>query len=158
MSSAVYEVREVRVAPRPVAAVRAQVARGRVSKEFGRHLDLVYAAARAGAVHLDGQNVFVYRAATADALTVDFCVGVTHPFAGAGEVQSFQTPDGAAAMTTHVGDYGRLSEAHAAILGWCRAHGRMAAGPFWEVYGHWHEDPAQLRTEVYYLLQLARAE
>ena len=26
------------------------------------------------------------------------------------------------------------------------------AGPNWEVYTHWEEDPAKLRTEVYYLL------
>jgi effector-binding domain-containing protein len=63
-----------------------------------------------------------------------------------------------AAMTTHHGDYGRMSEANAAILAWCRANGRLRAGPSWEVYGHWHEDPAQLRTEVYYLLQTAGVE
>jgi hypothetical protein len=40
-------------------------------------LDHLYAAARAGAVHLDGPNIFIYRAATADELTVEFCVGVT---------------------------------------------------------------------------------
>jgi effector-binding domain-containing protein len=153
MSSAPYEVREVSVSPRPVAGVRAQVPRGRVAQEFGRHLDQVYAAARAGAVHLDGQNIFVYRAATADELTVDFCVGVTAPFAAVGPVQPFETPHGVAATTIHVGDYGRLGEANAAILAWCRANDRLRAGPSWEVYGHWHADPAQLRTEVYYLLQ-----
>ena len=79
MTSAPYEVREVNAASRPVAGVRAQVQRGRVAQEFGRHLDHVYAAARAGTVHLDGQNIFIYRAATADELTVDFCVGVTAP-------------------------------------------------------------------------------
>ena len=158
MSSAPYEVHEVSVAARPVAGVRAQVPRGRVAQEFGRHLDHVYAAARAGAVHLDGQNIFVYRAATADELTVDFCVGVTAPFAAVGPVEPLQTPHGVAAMTTHVGDYGRLGEANAAILAWCRANNRLRAGPSWEVYGHWHADPAQLRTEVYYLLQPAGAE
>ena len=56
-------------------------------------------------------------------------------------------------MTTHVGDYGRLGEANAAILEWCRANGRKHAGPSWEVYGHWNDDPAKLRTEVYYLLE-----
>ena len=157
MSSAPYEVHEVTVAARPVAGVRAQVERGRVAQEFKRHLDQVYAAARAGAVHPDGQNIFIYRAATADALTVDFCVGVTAPFAAVGPVEPRQTPHGRAAMTTHVGDYGRLGEAHAAILAWCRANDRVRAGPSWEVYGHWHEDPAQLRTDVYHLLQPAGA-
>ena len=147
-----YEVHEVIVTARPVAGVRARVPRGRVAQEFGRYLDQVYAAARAGAVSLDGQNIFIYRAATADELTVDFCVGVAAPFAAVGAVLPLETPSGVAAVTTHHGEYGRLGEANAAILAWCRANDRVCAGPSWEVYGHWHADPAQLRTDVYYLL------
>jgi len=153
MSSVPYDVRELAVTPRPVAGVHALVPRGRIAQEFGRHLDQVYAAARAGAVQLDGQNIFIYRAATAEELTVEFCVGVTAPFTAVGPVVPLETPRGVAAMTTHRGDYGRIGEANAAIIEWCRAHGRQRAGPSWEVYGHWHEDPAQLRTEIYYLLQ-----
>jgi effector-binding domain-containing protein len=158
VSPAPYDVHEAIVTARPVAGVQAQVPRGRVAQEFGRHLDQVYAAGRAGAVQLDGQNIFIYRAATADQLTVDFCVGVTAPFAAVGAVVPLETPHGVAAMTTHSGDYGRLGEANAAILAWCRANGRLRAGPSWEVYGHWHADPAQLRTEVYYLLQATGVE
>ena len=158
MPSVLYEVSEVIVTARPVAGVRAQVPRGRVAQEFRRYLDQVYAAARAGAVSLDGQNIFIYRAATADELTVDFCVGAAAPFAAAGAVLPLETPSGVAAMTTHGGDYGRLGEANAAILAWCRANDRVRAGPSWEVYGHWHADPAQLRTDVYYLLQATGAD
>jgi effector-binding domain-containing protein len=153
-----YEVRETIVAARPVAGVRAQVARGRVAQEFGRHLDQVYAAARAGAVVLDGQNILIYREATDEQLMVDFCVGVSARFAAVGAVLPLETPSGSAAMTTHHGDYGGLGRANAAILAWCRAHDRTPAGPSWEVYGHWHADPAQLRTDVYYLLQASGAE
>ena len=153
MSLGDYEVRETIVAARPVAGVRAHVLRGRVAQEFGRHLDQVYAAARAGAVVLDGQNIFVYREATDEMLTVDFCVGVTAPFAALGAVMPLETPRGIAAMATHHGDYGGLGRANAAILAWCREHDRALAGPSWEVYGHWHADPAQLRTDVYYLLK-----
>jgi hypothetical protein len=153
MSLGHYEVRETPVAARPVAGVRAQVPRGRVGQEFGRHLDQVYAAARAGAVVLDGQNIFIYREATDQRLTVDFCAGVMAPFVAVGVVMPLETPSGVAAMTTHHGDYGALGRANAAILDWCRAHGRVLAGPSWEVYGHWHDDPAQLRTDVYYLLR-----
>lgn len=158
MPSVLYEISEVIVTARPVAGVRAQVPQGRVAQEFRRYLDQVYAAARAGAVSLDGQNIFIYRAATADALTVDFCVGVAAPFAAVDAVLPLETPSGVAAMTTHHGDYGGLGEANAAILAWCRANDRLRAGPSWEVYGHWHADPAQLRTDVYYLLQATGAD
>ena len=153
MSPTQYDVVEVEIAARPVAGVRALVARGHVAQEFGRHLDQVYAAARAGAVALDGQNIFIYRSATANQLTVDFCVGVTAPFVAMGAVVPLETPSGTAAMTTHHGDYSALGDANAAILAWCRAQGRVRAGPSWEVYGHWQVDPAQLTTDVYYLLQ-----
>jgi hypothetical protein len=158
MSSARYDVREVIVTARPVAGVRAHVPRGRVAQEFGRHLDQVYAAARAGAPALDGQNIFIYRAATGEELTVDFCVGVTAPFAAVGSVWPLATPSGVAAMTTHHGEYGRLGDANAAIVAWCRANHLVPAGPSWEVYGHWQADPAQLRTAVYYLLRTTGAE
>jgi effector-binding domain-containing protein len=158
MSQPPYQVREVNVAARPVAGVRAQVRRGRVAQEFGRYLDQVYAAARTGTVKLDGQNIFIYRTATDDELTVDFCVGVTAPFDPMGAVLPLETPSGVAAMVTHSGDYGRLGEANAAILAWCQANNRKRAGASWEVYGHWHADSAELRTDVYYLLLPSGAE
>lgn len=158
MSSEPYQVGEVTVSARPVAGVRAQVPRGRVGQEFGRHLDQVYAAGRTGVIQLDGQNIFIYRSATEHELVVDFCVGVKAPFAPVGSVVPLETPSGRAAMTTHIGDYGRLGEAVAAIVAWCQANGLKRAGPSWEVYGHWDPDPAKLRTDVYYLLQPTSAE
>jgi effector-binding domain-containing protein len=59
------------------------------------------------------------------------------------------------ATTAHLGPYDRLHEAHEAILQWCSDHGHAMAGPAWEVYGHWNDDPSQLCTDVYYLLQVA---
>ena len=61
MAQSSYDVRVVLIAPRKVAGVRATVHRGRVAQEFRRYLDQVYAAGRAGAVGLDGQNIFIYR-------------------------------------------------------------------------------------------------
>jgi hypothetical protein len=158
VAHAPYVVRATPVAARAVAGVRAQLARGRVGQEFGRYLDQVYAAGRAGSVALDGQNIFIYRGINEGQLIVDFCVGVTAPFAAVGAVQPLETPSGVAAMTTHIGDYGGLGAANAAVLEWCRANGRPLAGPSWEVYGHWHNDPAQVRTDVYYLLEGHQAD
>jgi effector-binding domain-containing protein len=136
-----------------VAGVRAIVPRGKVAQEFKRQLDQVYAAGRAGSIQLDGQNIFIYRDCTDDQLTVDFCVGARAPFTAVGAVVPLETPSGVAAMTTHHGDYGRLGDANAAIAAWCRANQRRPAGPSWEVYGHWHADPALLSTDIYYLLR-----
>ena len=147
-----YPITEVTVEPRLVAGVRAVVPRGRVGEAFRQHLDQVYAAAKSGAVSLDGQNIFIYRDATERDLTVDFCVGVTAPFTAVGNVMPLETPGGLAAMTTHHGDYGGLGHASAALRAWCRDHQR-AAGPSWEVYGHWDADSARLHTDVYYLLK-----
>lgn len=152
MSDSRHDVVELTVAPRLVAGVRAQVPRGRVGQEFGAHLDQVYAAARAGTVALDGQNIFIYRECHGDLLTVDFGVGARTPFEAAGPVVPCHTPGGVVAMTTHHGDYAGLGAANAAIKAWCMANGRTLAGPSWEVYGHWSDDPAQLQAEVYWLL------
>ena len=131
---------------------------------FAGYLDQAYAAARNGAVQVDGQNVFVYRGGSpADDVEVEFGVGVTAPFPPvgvgvtapfppAGPVQYSELPSGEVATATHWGDYGRLGEAHAAVIAWCQAHGRELAGPRWEVYGHWSPGAAPPRTDVYHLL------
>jgi hypothetical protein len=152
MTQAVYAVAEVAVEARLAAGVRAVVATGQVPLVFAAYLQQVYAAGSAGQLSLDGQNIFIYRSSTAESLTVDFCVGVTAPFTAVGAVEPRTTPAGVAAHTTHMGDYAGLRHANAAIRAWCAAHGRTRAGPSWEVYGHWHADPTQNRTDVYYLL------
>src|SRR5256885_1119707 len=99
----------------------------------------VAGAGRHGAVYWDGQ------------INLEVGVEVAAPFAGHGEVVGSATPAGTVATTTHYGPYGRLHEAHAAILRWCRDHGHRLAGPSWEVYGHWtdeyNRDPTKIRTD-----------
>jgi effector-binding domain-containing protein len=63
------------------------------------------------------------------------------------------TPAGTVATTAYLGPYSQLSLGHDAIHQWVRANGHRLAGPSWEVYGHWTEDPAQLRTDIFYLLR-----
>jgi len=152
-SSSVHPVRVETAEPRAIAAVRARLPIADVPRRFGEYLDQVYAASRGGAVRLDGQNIFVYHGAAADGATeVEFAVGATAPFAPVGPVRYSALPTGEVAATTHWGDYVGLGAAHGAVVAWCRAHGRELAGPRWEVYGHWSDDPAQRRTDVYYLL------
>jgi effector-binding domain-containing protein len=142
-------------APRGIAAVRARLPIHRVPANFATYLNQVYDAGRAGLVQLDGQNVFVYRGGLTsndEDAEVEFGVGVAAPFTASGAVVYSTLPTGEVATATHWGDYSRLGEAHRAVMAWCREHGRTISGTRWEVYGHWSDDPAQLRTDVFHLL------
>jgi len=137
---------------RGIAAVRAKVPVGGVPAAFGQYLNQVYAAGKDGALPLDGQNIFVYRACAGGELDVEFGVGVTAPFSTKGSVMYSTLPTGEAATATHWGDYGGIGQAHSAVVEWCRDNGRALAGPSWEIYGHWVPDVTKLRTDVFYLL------
>lgn len=152
-----YIVSQQLASPRTIAAVNGRVPLGAVSRTFRLYLDQVYAAARTGAIKLDGQNVFLYRHAPGypSELDVAFGVGVTAPFVAVGAVVPTSLPVGEVATTTHWGNYAGLRRAHDAINEWCRKHGRRRAGASWEVYGHWTEDEAKLRVDVFYLLEPA---
>lgn len=142
----------VQTAPaRGMAAVHARLAAARVPATFGTYLDQVYAAARAGAVTVDGQNIFLYRDGDNGELEVDFGVGVAAPFPATGAVRYTELPTGRVATATHLGDYGQLGRTHSAVIDWCRANGHALAGPRWEVYGHMGPD-VEPRTDVYWLL------
>lgn len=150
-----HEVTAVPVAPRSLAGVRARVPMGRVPEYFGKCLDQVYAAAREGKIAVDGQNIFLYHPRPDGDLDVVFGVGTATAFEPVGAVEFLQTPAGVAATTTHWGDYSGLRSAHDALQAWCKANQQALAGASWEVYGHWSDDPARVRTDIYYLLRNA---
>ncbi len=151
---AAYSITVAPAGHRSIAAVSARLHVNRVAAEFAPYLNQVYAAAATGAVHLDGQNVFIYRDVPGlpGEVDADFGVGVTEPFKSVAPLRMIELPGGLAAMTTHRGSYARLGDAYAAVIEWCRANGRPLAGPRWEVYGHWTADESKLQTDVYYLL------
>ena len=148
-----YSISVHRVAPRPLAAVRERMTLREVPSRFAALLDQVYAAAKGGAITLDGQNVFVYRTGPGDLVDVEFGVGTEHSFAPLGRVEYLEVPGGDVATTTHWGDYSALGVAHDAVVAWCRAERLTLAGLSWEVYGHWHDDPSKRRTDIYQLLE-----
>ena len=156
MTSAGQYPVSLQVAPRrTIAAVHARLPLSAVPRTFAHYLDQVYAAARSGQVALDGQNVFVYRDVPdrPSEVEVAFGVGIAAPFVEAGAVRPTVLPAGEVATTTHWGSYGRIGDAHHAVVEWCRANGRGLAGPRWEVYGHWTDDESRLRTDVFHLLE-----
>jgi effector-binding domain-containing protein len=107
-----------------------------------------------------GLNVFLYLDEdekgflhTDQGLPIEAGVTVAAPFEGAGRVVCSSTPGGTVATVAHLGPYEKLAEAHAAVRAWCKANDRLLAGPNWEVYGDWDDDPDRLRTDVFYLLR-----
>ena len=87
-----YVISLQHVEPRPFAAVRAQMPIRDVPSRFREFLDQVYAAAKTGAVSLDGQNMFVYRGALPNLAEIEFGVGAKAPFAPIGRVEYCQVP------------------------------------------------------------------
>jgi effector-binding domain-containing protein len=125
-------------------------------------LDEVYAClGRAGVK--GGCNVMLYRdLPEAGQVAVEVGVEVSDSFPAAGTglgsalVLVSALPAGLAAETTHRGPYDGLEAAHQAVRRWCAGQGHELTGERWEVYGDWHEDPAQLQTRIFYGLREAR--
>ena len=133
-----------------IAAVREHVTPADIGQRFGPALDQVWAFVREAGL-TTGHNVFVYDD-TAPGV-IQFGVQVDEEFADGAVVVCSETPAGTIATTTHVGPYAELGGAHSAVRAWCLDEGRPIAGPFWEIYGDWDDDPTKLETEVCYLLR-----
>ena len=143
-----YAIESKRVEPQLFAAVRRLAKPNELSKvvpaacgeswNLGKNLGL--SGGRHVAMYLDGE--------------INLRVGqeVAEPFASTGDLICTSTPGGEVVTTTHIGPYDRLGDAHTALRNWAADHQRTLAGPNWEIYGHWTDDPSQLRTDVFYLV------
>ncbi|MGQ0832651.1 MAG: GyrI-like domain-containing protein [Microthrixaceae bacterium] len=136
------------------ASATAVVARATTWEQFphlwGSLLDEVYAFVRAGGATQTGHNVMLYRD---DVPNVEVGIQVDGPFTPSGRVIPSELPSGRVATTVHRGAYSGLGDAHADVIAWCTAHGHERTGARWEIYGDWLEDPAELETEICYLLR-----
>jgi effector-binding domain-containing protein len=137
------------VAARPTAVVPATTTWAAFPALWPGLLDEVWACLRAGGVHGGCPDVMLY---LDDVPHVEVGVELSRPCPLTGRVVASALPAGQAATTVHRGAYSGLAEAHRAVAVWCRAHGRQPAGPRWEVYGPHRDDPAEVTTEVYWLL------
>jgi effector-binding domain-containing protein len=144
-----YQVTIADVAARPTAVVAAATTWPEFPALWKELLDEVWACLRAGGVHRGCRNVMLYQD---DVPHVEVGVELGQPCPLTGRVVASALPAGRAAITVHRGPYAGLSSAHRAVAGWCTAQGLRPAGPRWEIYGPHRDDPAELWTEVYWLL------
>jgi effector-binding domain-containing protein len=145
----VPDVDRVRVDPQPTAVVRAHSTQADLPRDIISSLDQVYAAVRQGLVAQQGQNVVLYLNGPN---SIEVGIEVAGAFEAVGAVGPSTLPGGEVARALHVGPYDQLGVAHDAVQAWCKEHGLALAGPSWEIYGDWEEDPSKLTTEVRYLL------
>jgi effector-binding domain-containing protein len=143
-----YNVELKRLQPQPIAVVRRTARPEELSRVVPEACGAVWNFLR-GAGIAGGRHVAVY---LDDVMNVDIGAEVDGPFTGDGTVMYSNLPAGAVATTAHFGPYHLLGGAHDAIHRWCNERGLKMVCPYWEVYGHWTDDPAQLRTDVFYLL------
>ena len=112
-------------------------------------LDEVWACLRAGGVERGCPNVMLYRD---DVPHVEVGVLLNRSCQLSGQVVASSLPAGRVAMTVHRGPYAGLAIAHRAVVEACAVQGLQLTGQRWEIYGPHSDDPADVWTEVYYLL------
>jgi effector-binding domain-containing protein len=144
-----YQVTVRDVGARPTAVVAATTTWQEFPTLWTVLLDEVWACLRAGGVQRGCPNIMFYRD---DVPHVEVGVELRQPCPLTGRVVASTLPAGQVAMAVHRGPYAGLAAAHRAVLDWCAAQERQPTGSRWEVYGPHHDDPAQITTEVYWLL------
>jgi effector-binding domain-containing protein len=148
-----YALHLERVDSIPLAVVRRQARQLELSRIVPECCGLVWNALRAQQIK-GGRHVAVYWDGS---IRLEVGVELSVPFTEQDGVVRSATPAGQAVWATHFGPYGRLGAAHEAIVQWSKANNHRLAGPSWEIYGHWlrqwDNDPSQIRTDVYYLLE-----
>jgi effector-binding domain-containing protein len=149
-----YQVRITEVPAQLTGVVRLQAPLDQLSTVLPRACGEVWAFFRTSGLPRPGRNLALYHD---DVMNIECGVEVSEPFTGTDRVFCSKTPAGRIATTVHVGPYHLWGEAHKAVQAWCKEHAHAVTGCCWEVYGHWNDDPAKVRTDVFWLLQDAPA-
>ncbi|MGD1071483.1 MAG: hypothetical protein ABSB15_15180 [Bryobacteraceae bacterium] len=137
-----YTVQAIEAAAQPIQIVRGRTTMAALPGNIRKLFDEFYA----GFKGKGGLNIVYY---PGSGLAGEFEIGCGVQRESGGNAV---TPAGLVATTVYFGAYEKMGPAHEAIHRWARETGHKLAGPSWEVYGHWSDDPAKLRTDIFYLL------
>ena len=144
-----YQVSVTEIIARPTAVVAATTTWAEFQKLWPELLGEVWACLRAAGIQRGCPNVMLYIDGVPH---VEIGVELRQPCLLTGRVVASALPAGRVAMTVHLGAYADLGSAHQAVLVWCAANGESVTGTRWEVYGPHRDDPAEVWTEVHWLL------
>jgi effector-binding domain-containing protein len=146
---------------REIAAIAGRATERTIGSEIDLQFARLYQALRSTVGATTGRNVVIYHEQLSlahafesnRASPIEVGVECLLPRGEVVGIRPSVTPEGLVATTEHIGPHERLTHAHMAVRGWCRANGWVIAGINWEVYGNRPHDPEQCRTAVYYLLR-----
>jgi effector-binding domain-containing protein len=145
-----YLVEINQVQPQIIAAIRLRATIPELPTVIPPACGEVWQFVRSAGIPNPGRNIAVYLDMV---MNIEVGVEVGQHFSGTDRIICSSTPGGLTATTVHIGPYNRLGEAYDAVHKWCADNKREIAGPAWEVYGHWTDDPAKLQTDVFCLLK-----
>jgi effector-binding domain-containing protein len=144
------EVSTATVEPRLIAAVRVRTTQPGLPTSIRAGLDRVWPQIK----DRKGRNVVLYHPSEPTGLGKEFDIetGVEVPegFVPTLPVYLTRTPGGRVVTAAHIGPYDQMMTAYRAIDAYARDHGIRYVGPSWELYGHWSDDPAELRTDIFF--------
>ncbi|HVY50639.1 MAG TPA: GyrI-like domain-containing protein [Devosia sp.] len=119
----------------------------------------VWELMRARGIENTGHNVVIYRDEagqdlmhSAQGIPVEIGAEVREAFVDDDQLICTRTPGGRTVSIRHIGRIEGLHVAYSAIHAHVRIHGLPLAGPYWEYYGHWSDDPDRFETTVSFAL------
>ena len=155
-----YSIKRTELAPQPVLVVRKRVPRTDLARTLAEQLGRIFQHALSGGAVIAGQPFTRYLEWGPGVLTLEIGLPIASPWTGGsaaeGEIRPDTLPGGPAAVTTHLGPYEKLNDAHAAIQMWIEQQSLRSAGAPWEVYVSDPAevpDPANWRTDLFWPLE-----
>ena len=136
----------------PTAVVRAATTWDAFPRLWPQLLEEVWGVLRATDGAAPGHNVMLY---LDDVPNVEVGVWLRTPCQLTGRVVESSLPAGRVARVTHRGPYQAMADAYQALLDECAAAGERPTRTHWEIYGPHRDDPNELTTEIFWLLEPA---
>jgi AraC family transcriptional regulator len=146
------------ILPQPILMVRRRIKPSEVAQTLAAVLGRVFAYAQQHGIPLAGQPLTRYLEWGPGLWTVEAGMPIAaspDELIADTEIKAGTLPGGPVATTTHIGDYGTLSQTHAAVQQWIEAQGLTPSGAPWEVYTTDpadYPDPKDWRTDIFWPL------
>lgn len=154
-----YTVTKQKLQPQPVLIMRRRVKRTDIASTITEVLPRIFMYAQQNGIALVGLPITRYVEVGPGLLTIEPGMRVAAPASdnrpSDSEILWETLPGGPAAMTTHLGQYDKLTDAYGAIEQWIESEGLTAGGAPWECYMNSPAecpDPKDWKTEVYWPL------